>query len=458
MKANENRLQVLALRLLLVLGSALVLGKAIASVSPLYLSGLIIAVALFLLTVIRTDFALIFIIFFMTIPFTLGIERLCQVLEISNFLISLTFLCLIIKTMANRSKLIKTPLSIAVFAFLGLVLLTYLRNPRPLTDRTNLAYINAAIGLMTYLIVSNVIVNKQRLFQIRDAYFTICNIALLLSVYISFTGTRLPLMVSASFFDRSGGTLTSGGGVSGTGIAFTCILFLLCQPSYISAKWIKLLLFAGYSSVLILSGSRSLVVMVIGTLCVLCVAKKKFKWLLILAVVTTVSFFVLVPRYFDYLPPAVQRMLTFSPSQSTSSETRLLMWQASWQVFKEHPILGIGYASGGVPFYVYGKDLTMMFVRGPHNAYVFIGRSLGIVGLSLFGWMIFTFFKGISKLRKEVEDPRMKGLLFFIAMSIVNALIGFTMGGGELSPTFYLQLGFASAIYAISRPGAITKE
>lgn len=458
MKANENRLQVLTLTFLFVLGSGLVLGKAIASVSPLYVSGLIIATVLFLLTVIRTDFALIFIIFFLAVPFTLGIARLGQILQISNFLISLTFLCLIMKTMANRSKLIKTPLSIAVFAFLGLVLLTYLRNPRPLTDRTNLTYINAAISLMTYLIVSNVIVNKQRLFQIRDAYFTILNIALLLLVYISLTGTRLPLMVSAGFFDRYGGTLTSGGGVSGTGIAFACILFLLCQPSYISAKWIKLPLFAGYSSVLILSGSRSLVVIIIGTLCVLCVAKKKFAWLLILVVVTTVSFLVLVPRYFDYLPSTVQRMLTFSPSQSTSSESRLLMWKASWDLFKEHPVFGIGHATEGLAFYLYGKDLTMMFVRAPHNAYVFIGRSLGIVGLSLFGWMIFTFFKGISKLRKEVEDPRMKGLLFFIAMSIVSRLIGFTMGGGELSPIFYLQLGFASAIYAISRPGAITKE
>jgi O-antigen ligase len=397
---------------------------------------------LLLLMTAQLDVSLVVVLLFLMIPFTLGVQRLGQILQISNFLIIFTFLCWMVRRTLDRPKLVKTPFNVPIYVFLSLIMLAYLRNPRHPTDNTNLVHYNAAICLMLYLFTLNIVKRKGQILQIKHAYFVFYNIGLLLTLYVFFTGARVPQIVSTSFSHRY-----TGGGVHGVGsFSSACILFLLCQPSYIRSKWVKFLLLLGYFCAIPLSGSRGLVVRFAGTLSLFCIIKRRFGWLFAL-VPASIGVFLFISRYYDPLPGTVQRMFTF---EASSFPYRFRLWQASWQSIKEHPIFGIGYGRTGVEQRFSDGLYSDMLLRGPHNAYIFITRSLGLVGLGIFGWMMLTSLTGAFRLEKKIQDPHVKQFVFFIAMYIVVCLMSFMTGGGETSPNVYLALGLISAIYAMN--------
>ena len=448
----RNRLLSNIFIFLLILAAAIVLGKISVSEQPLLLLvvGLIGGVFLLSLAIIKLDLALLFILFFLIIPFTLGVHRLCQVLEVANFLILFTFICWLAVVSLYDKPVVKCPLNAPVFAFLGLVLLSYFRDPRSLTDSTNIHHIFAALSLMMYLLVSNIIKHKRQIYRIRHAFFAFYNAAFLVTLYIAFTGARIPLMTQMQFSNRAGGTpFTSGGGVHGVGqYGISCILFLLCQPSYIPSKLIRGSLLTTYFASLLLSGGRSVLLVLLGTLFLMLLSQKKIKHLVAITVMI-VALFIYIPRYYYSLPAVVQRMFTFS-RQESSIYSRLSMWKASWELIQKRPIFGIGYGlieSSQLSFIPHPSMVA--FSRGPHNGYVFIARSSGLVGIGILGWMIFTFFKEAFRLKNKVENPHIQQFVFFVIVQMIAILIGIAGGGGELRPSTYLFMGLISAIYAM---------
>jgi len=404
---------------------------------------------------------LILNIFFLILPFTLGAPvldyyKFGQVLEISNFLTVLLFLGWFGKVSIFGQYIFnKSPLYAPVLFFLSLVILSYFRNPKPIMDQMNLFYGQAAISLMLYLIVSNIIVRKEQIDKIRRALFVFYNIAFFITLVICFTGKQLPFMASTSFADRTGGTFISGGGVHGIGVYGTvCILFLLAQPSYIRTRWIRILLLVMYFSALPLSGSRSIFLTISGTLILMFLIQRNFKYVIFLSV--SVVILLSFPRG-DYhsLPPVVQRMIDFSP-ETRDASLRTIMWKGAWELIKENPIWGIGYnivPDSKVPFEMFkaGPGAALMFSRGLHNAYISVLRSLGLVGIAIFGWIILAFFRQIAYLQKTVQDTHLREFVFFITMYVVTNLVKFVIAGGETSPMLYLFLGLASAIYTMSK-------
>lgn len=435
-----------------ILVTSVLLGKLVSSTQPPFM--LVVAsgcgILLLPLVMVKLDAALLFILFFLIIPFTLGVHRLGQVLQISNFLIIFTFICWLIRRSIYRDPLVRSPLEIPVFGFLGLVLLSYFRNPRPLTDSTNIHYVWAVLSVMIYLLLSNIIKQKEQIYRIRHGLFVFYNVGFLICLYIAFKGGTLPMTIGVLFSDRRGGIpLVSGGGVHGVGqYGIICLYFLLCQPSYIPSKWIRGSLMAIYFAALSLSGSRSILVMLLGTLVLTFLIQKKLRHLAVI-MVAIVVLFIYVPRYFDRLPVVVQRMFTFSQQQS-SIHDRLSMWKASWELIQNRPIVGIGFGSidpSQLSFIPYHSMDT--FSRGAHNGYVFIIRTLGLVGIGIFGWMIFMFFKYSLTLREEVEELHIKEFVFFLIVTKISSLIGMVAGGGGVRPGMYMAFGLIGAIYVM---------
>jgi O-antigen ligase len=54
-------------------------------------------------------------------------------------------------------------------------------------------------------------------------------------------------------------------------------------------------------------------------------------------------------------------------------------WEASWEIFAAHPVLGVG--AGASRFRI---EPRLGREQGPHNTYLSIGADLGTVGLGLF--------------------------------------------------------------------------
>lgn len=390
--------------------------------------------------------------FFLVFPFTLGPQALSQLLEISNVLIVLLFFVWIIRLLAaQRGKLKRAPLDRPVLLFLAIVILSYFRNPRPIDDRTNLVHIEALLAMMMYLVSSNFTRKMETFLRLRNFIFLAYNAAFLTTLLIYFTGVRLPFMASMEFSHRQG-TIWSFG-VHGVGVyGIACLVFLLAQPGFLKSRPIRLGLIGLYTAALPLSGSRTVPAELFGALVSLLIVRRKWRHLVgcLVLVIAVVAAVVLC---YDLLPPELQRMFLFS-AEFYSTTSRLIMWRDSIMLGLANPIFGIGYGIVESPdtlalladMPIHG-DAQLMFSRAPHNSYVYIFRSLGLLGIGVFGWLVRTFFIQTSWVSSKVADRRFQDFVVFVMLSVLVILIDLGIGGGETKPRLYFWLGISSGCY-----------
>ncbi|WP_456371486.1 O-antigen ligase family protein [Thermodesulfatator atlanticus] len=78
---------------------------------------------------------------------------------------------------------------------------------------------------------------------------------------------------------------------------------------------------------------------------------------------------------------------------STSIGSRFLMWKASWKIFKESPLFGVGIGDYNLAIknLVKEKEIPDFISRynQPHSVYFFLLATTGIIGLFSFLWMFF---------------------------------------------------------------------
>lgn len=86
-----------------------------------------------------------------------------------------------------------------------------------------------------------------------------------------------------------------------------------------------------------------------------------------------------------------------TPDQWNGVNFRLAAWQCGWQLFKEHPLTGVGLGDKKDElFRVYAQKKFQFAIdtkKNVHNNYLDILFSMGVAGLILFlcGWIVFPF-------------------------------------------------------------------
>lgn len=106
---------------------------------------------------------------------------------------------------------------------------------------------------------------------------------------------------------------------------------------------------------------------------------------------------------------------------------RIYMWRWAIDLFLENPILGVG--TGGYKQAILSKGGDKGIAH-PHNNFLYMGASFGVVGLFVFGWLFWVLLKAGWKNR---ESP----LGFFIISSTLVILVG------GLTDTHMLDAGSA---------------
>jgi len=106
-------------------------------------------------------------------------------------------------------------------------------------------------------------------------------------------------------------------------------------------------------------------------------------------------------------PVLTDKFITGMTMKSQSISERFLMWRSAWNMFADHPVLGVGPAGFGtlyVPHY-FLPEASQREHTHPHNIFVQTLAESGIVGIVTFGTLwTYSLYRLISTARHPVAD------------------------------------------------------
>lgn len=124
-------------------------------------------------------------------------------------------------------------------------------------------------------------------------------------------------------------------------------------------------------------------------------------------------------------PAFISRIKSIVDPTKFSNLERINMWRASLEMAKESPILGVGpgnYTEASGP---YREKYGVVSTSSPHNNYFLQLTEKGVLGLGVFIYLWFVFFKEIWHAWRNATDDLSKAL----AAGSMAALVGFHVAG-----------------------------
>lgn len=363
-----------------------------------------------------------------------------------------------------------TQTALGLIALVWIVLLALGRAPRP--RRTSLD-----IPIALFIVVSLVaaIASKERLASLQH----LKNLPLFAVVYVVgvlATGERLGRRLYAALVFAGAGSaaygialyyLGLGDGVLGrthgsfsTPMTFGSILLVLCSLTFAVfagrgiARWFRVALGIAAAvtfAALLVSFTRS---SWIGTLVSIAIILAYLcRKLIVPFAAALVALFLLLPPVYR---ERVQTM--WSPTFGTNVQ-RLEMLSASWRMFKDHPILGVGTMDLGELYRQY-KPPTAVFIHGHmHNNFVQIAVQMGLVGLGAFILLLVGFYRLLARnLVLGLPPPErafVVGSIGALTGFLVNGLFDWNFGDAEAVTMLFVVIG---GNLALSSQGTRSRE
>ncbi|CAB3803167.1 O-antigen ligase family protein [Pararobbsia alpina] len=117
---------------------------------------------------------------------------------------------------------------------------------------------------------------------------------------------------------------------------------------------------------------------------------------------------------------------------NTSSGVRLEFYRRSLELILHRPIAGYGVGSIRTEFELFARNSTgarAVMASNPHNEFLLMGVQIGLIGVALFGWLLYAVHLDCKSLGK-VERMAVYGYLFaFVLGCFANSLLlNFTEG------------------------------
>ncbi|MEA3485288.1 MAG: O-antigen ligase family protein [Candidatus Aerophobetes bacterium] len=129
----------------------------------------------------------------------------------------------------------------------------------------------------------------------------------------------------------------------------------------------------------------------------------------------------------------------------SSNQERIYIWQSSWKMIKDHPIIGMGMGNY-LSFY---KWYMMPKSKVPdasfaHNIFLQIWAECGIIALiSFVGIVLFTLLKGIRLTKSPDSLLKVVGLSSLAAFVgiLIHSQVDCTIYSMHIGPIFWLLAG-----------------
>lgn len=225
---------------------------------------------------------------------------------------------------------------------------------------------------------------------------------------------------------------------------------------FLGRKGTRRLIFGGLTALIImtviLTSSRGGFVGFLGvSLAILLrarrILKNAFVPLIIIAILGSGTFFFYAKSAF------LERMSTILTYEQDYNVTdysgRIEIWKRGLKMVAENPILGVGINGFTTAEGLSHKDIGGKWSTA-HNSFIQMGGELGVMGLILFCYIIWTSLKGIKKVLKSVSQEKKAYPILTTLSAIQCSWIGYAIGGVFLSaahsPLFFLLAGLSTVI------------
>ncbi|MCJ7458399.1 MAG: O-antigen ligase family protein [candidate division Zixibacteria bacterium] len=104
------------------------------------------------------------------------------------------------------------------------------------------------------------------------------------------------------------------------------------------------------------------------------------------------------------------------------ADIRSVIWSTSFNIFKDHPLFGIGFGNFPIFYQRYLKVPSEIFGHA-HNDFLNVAVNAGIVGFLAFIFMWVVFLKNILRRYKEKKESYSKALILGGVLSVIAFLL-----------------------------------
>ena len=148
----------------------------------------------------------------------------------------------------------------------------------------------------------------------------------------------------------------------------------------------------------------------------------------------------------------------FKSSARVSSSVRVYLVIASWYIFLDHPILGVGIRAFPIAFEQYKPPDFPVWVpvRENHTLPAMILAELGIVGFALALWLFVTIVRSGLQAVRWAKDPYIKATAVGLLAVFVGYQVSMLFNAGLLNNFFWMMTGLLFAVREIVRDEGCT--
>jgi O-antigen ligase len=182
-----------------------------------------------------------------------------------------------------------------------------------------------------------------------------------------------------------------------------------------------------------------------------------------IVMVASAVFLFIAPREF------IDEMYTIRNTDDGTAEKRQFLWATAFNIWTEFPVVG----GGGGNFQYLAGDFQPTAGDWPpeyfqrsssgtvtHSLYFQLLSEQGLIGVGLFGWLVYEHFRTLRRLRRDVHarrdaSPNLVRDVDCYAGALGAAAVGFLAAGGFISTLYYPYLwyfgGMTVALGTIAR-------
>lgn len=149
----------------------------------------------------------------------------------------------------------------------------------------------------------------------------------------------------------------------------------------------------------------------------------------------------------------IQRIETIGDTKYVSNHDRIDRWAAAWKMALDHIIYGVGWGAypDVYPYYrVFDNAFSSNIRMGAHNLYLEILAETGLIGISVYLFMIYLFFRQCIVLQYKVKSEFLKVFLIAIQGAMITYLFHAFLNNlgpsDKISILFWFMMGMVPTI------------